>query len=398
MLNKGNKKSLFAVIIIVFGILLFMDRCTTYNLTTADIFRSKTYNESISLMAKPQSEHYEIVPLKGDFPILYDSISNEFYVSNKHGLTKYDHLGNLMLSNDLAGEKYTSVFYFANFTPFVFAENGVYDFSGSKLIYNKFSEVLNSKNEINDGDFKSLFEKYYQNADLVMYDSDRNIELDRKTQPMYFRIKGKWILLFAQKGETRFTHFGSNEMEADTIGQIDFKNFPAKFSDKRLIVLKNQQNGIYSAKQISEQIDDAYLKTYYTQILKEQKFDYQTTNVVKLVSRKKEEYYFTGSILDLPDWVAPSFINAGYFKLSYRDENLFFKEKAVKYFTDSKCKNDIYLYELPRHLKSKSKIAFLHYALDIGGFADDREDGVDPIIKNKGLYIVKRKKLPVFRK
>ncbi|MFC3563255.1 hypothetical protein [Pedobacter jamesrossensis] len=389
---KGMKKLLVAMIITVIAILLFMDKCTTLNLTTADIFRQKSLNDTLSLMAKPQSKHYEIVPLFGDFPVLYDSLKNEFYVSNKQGLAKYDHLGNLMFADDLAHEKYTSVFFFANFTPFVFAEHGVYDFSGNKLIYHKFSEVLNAKNEITDQDFKNIFEKYYQTADLVMYDSDRNIESHKETEPMYFRINDKWVLLFAQKNETRFSHTGSNEMEADTIGQIDFKDFPAKFANKRLMVLKDQKRGIYSTKQVGEKIDDDYLKMYYTQILKEQKLDYQTTDEVKLIAYKKEKYYFTGGYLDLPDWIAPSFINNAYFKLSYRNENIFFKEKAVKYFSDSKSKDDLYLYELPNHLKSKSKIAFLHYALDLGGFADESEDGVDPIIKNAGLYIVKQKK------
>lgn len=391
MLNKGNKKVIFAVITTI-GILLFVDKCTTYNLTTAEISREKSLNDTLSLMAKPQSEHYEIVPLVGDFPLLYDSLQNEFYVSNKQGLTKYDHLGNLMFSDDLAHEKYTSVFFFANFSPFVFAENGVYDFSGSKLTYHKFSEVLNSTNQINDQDFKNIFEKYYQTADLVIYDSDRNIENHTETEPIYFRINGKWVLLFAQKDETRFSHTGSNEIEADTIGQIDFKDFTAKFANKRLMVLKDEESGIYSTKQVGEKIDDDYLKMYYTQILKEQKFDYQTTDEVKLIAHQKEKYYFTGGYLDLPDWIAPSFINAAYFKLSYRNESLFFKEKAVKYFSDLKCKNNLYLYELPKHLRSKSKIAFLHYALDLGGFADESEDGIDPIIKNAGLYIVKQKK------
>ncbi|MEO5910131.1 MAG: hypothetical protein ABIP95_04540 [Pelobium sp.] len=392
MLNKGNKKVLITLMITVLVILLFMDRCTTYNLTTADVFRSKSLLESKSLTAQPQSENYEIVPLIGDFPVLYDSVKNEFYLSNKQGLSKYDHLGNLMFSDDLANEKYTSVFDFANYTPYVFAENGVYDFSGSQLIYHKLYEVLNSKNELQDTDFKKTFEKYYQNAELVIYETDRNLEFEQDTKPMYFRIKGKWSLLFSQKGDFRFSHLQNEELETDTIGQIDFKDFPPKFADKRLMVLKDEENGIYATKQIGEIIDDAYLKMYYTQILKEQKFDYKTTDAVELVSRKKEEYYFTGSFIDLPEWVSPSFINTGYFKLSYRNENLFFKEKAVKYFKDSKCKNDLYLYELPKHLRSKSKIAFLHYAINVGGYTNDSTGNVDPIIKNAGLYLVKPKK------
>ncbi|WP_289659847.1 hypothetical protein [Flavobacterium panacagri] len=342
-------------------------------------------------MEKPQSKNYEILPVTGSFPILFDSISNEYYLSNNQGLTKYNHLGNVIISDDLAKEKYTSVFDFVNFIPYVFAEKGVYDFSGKKLVYTEFSQILNSKNEIKDSDFKILFEKYYKDAEMAVYDTNRNFDYLAENYPMYFKIKNNWILLFSQKGDYRFTHSGSNDAENDTIGQIDFLNFPAKFAGKRLIVLKNQKNGIYSTKQIGEKIDDDYLKMYSTQLLKEQKFNYQSSNSIELLSRKKDEYYFTGSYFDLPEWFSPSFINTAYYQVTYNNENLFFKEKAIKYFKDSKCKNDLYLYELPKHLRTKSKVAFLDYAINIGGYRNDSTDIVEPIIKNGGLYILKPK-------
>lgn len=379
------------MIIIAILLLLFLDRCTTYNITTNDLFKSKDLNNSKSLIEKPQSKNYEIVPVEGTFPILYDSINNDFYVSNNKGLTKYDYLGNIVISDDLAKEKYTSVFDFANFIPYVLAENGVYDFSGKKLVYTKFLQVLNSQNEIKDADFKLLFEKYYNDAEVVVYDTDRNFDYQADNIPMYFKIKNNWILLFSQKGDRRFTHCLSSEFESETIGQIDFLNFPAKFAGKRLIVLKDQNKRIYSTKQIGEKIDDNYLKMYSAQLLKEQKFDYQSSNSIQLISRKKEEYYYTGGFFDFPDWVAPSFINTGYYQVIYNNESLFFKEKAIKYFKDSECKNDLYLYELPKHLRTKSKVAFMHYAVNVGGYANDSTGVYEPIIKNAGLYILRQK-------
>ncbi len=385
------KKIIYSLIICALLVLLFLDRCTTHNITTNDFFRPKCYKNFKSLMEKPQSKNYEILPVTGSFPILFDSISNEYYLSNNQGLTKYNHLGNVIISDDLAKEKYTSVFDFVNFIPYVFAEKGVYDFSGKKLVYTEFSQILNSKNEIKDSDFKILFEKYYKDAEMAVYDTNRNFDYLAENYPMYFKIKNNWILLFSQKGDYRFTHSGSNDAENDTIGQIDFLNFPAKFAGKRLIVLKNQKNGIYSTKQIGEKIDDDYLKMYSTQLLKEQKFNYQSSNSIELLSRKKDEYYFTGSYFDLPEWFSPSFINTAYYQVTYNNENLFFKEKAIKYFKDSKCKNDLYLYELPKHLRTKSKVAFLDYAINIGGYRNDSTDIVEPIIKNGGLYILKPK-------
>jgi len=387
------KKSVIIISIVGLVSLLFVDRCTTINLTTADVFRPKSYQYFKKLPQKPQSENYEIVPALGTFPILYNSSKNEFYLKYGQGLTKYDSVGNVIISNDLAKEKYTSMFDFANFVPYVFAEKGVYDYSGKRLIYSKFANILNAQNELDDKNFKSIFEDNYRRADLVIYDANRNIDSERDCFPMYFQINNQWILIFSQKGDYRFSHQGNSKIETDTIGQIDFLGFPAKFSNQRLIVLKDFQNRIYSINQLGkETIDDDYLDKYYTQILKEKKLDYQTDAEIKLLSRKKEQYYEMGNPFDLPNWISPSFINTAYFRLTYQNEKLFFKAQAVKLSDSRKVQNDMFLYELPKNLRLKSKLAFLNYVLDIGGYMDSTTGEVEPIIKNAGLYLIKPKK------
>ena len=386
------KKPIIIILIVCITVLFFVDRCTTVNLTTADIFRPESYDHFKNLTQKPQSKSYEIIPAKGSFPVLYDSVNNVFYIRNGQGLTKYDAVGNVIISNDLSKEKYTSTFDFANFVPYVFAQNGIYDFSGKTLFYSKFSQVLNAENELSDQDFKSIFETNYRNADLVIYDTNRNVDSEKDCQPMYFKIKNEWILMFSQKGDYRFSHQGSNDVKNDTIGQIDFLGFPSKFADKRLMVLKDSKNAIFSIRQMGkEDITDDYLDTYYTQILKERKTDYSTNDNVKLLSRRKDDYYFTGNPFGLPDWVSPSFMNTGFFRLNYRGEHIYFKEKAVKMSSDSKVQNDFYIYELPQKYRAKSKLAFLHYSLDVGGYMNDSTQVVEPIIRNAGLYIIKPK-------
>ncbi|MBO6185934.1 MAG: hypothetical protein J6O88_14835 [Chryseobacterium sp.] len=368
-----------------------MDRCTTVNITTSDIFRPKSYNNFKELYQKPQSENYEIVSVKGSFPILYDSIQSAYYLKNGKGLTKYDSNGRMVISNDLANEKFPSTIDFSNFIPYVFAKHGVYDFSGDKIIYSKFSKVLNFENELNNDDFKSLFENYYKEADLVAYDNDRNFDYRKEQTPMYFKFKDNWVLLFSQKGDFRFSHQNNGEIEADTIGQIDHVNFSAKLSGKRLILLRDDQNKVYSSEQISNIINDEYLNMYFTQILKERKLTYKTGNNVKMISRKKEEYYFTGSYFSLPDWVSPSFINKGYFRLSYNNEDINFKGKAVKYFNNFRCENNLFLYEIPQKFRRKSQVAFLDYNVNIGGYRDDITDETIPFIKNTGLFLIRKR-------
>ncbi|WP_292008455.1 hypothetical protein [Chryseobacterium sp.] len=393
MMNPRNIKILLFLIIGIVCALAFLDRCTTVNITTSDLFRPKSYQYFKELTQSPESQNYEIVKAQGSFPILYDSIKNEFYLKNFKGLTKYDSSGNIIISNDLRNEKFTSAFDFANFIPYVFTDKGVYDFSGKKLIYIAFSKILNAQDEMTEENFVSEFRKQYHGAELVFYDRERNGDDDQRGFPIYFRIKDQWILLFSKKEDFTLKSLSGGEMESDTIGQIDFKNNPAKLSDKRLTLLKDYKNGFYSSQTNGERIDDRYLDRYYTLILKERKLDYQTDTEVEMLSRKKEDYFFTGSILDLPDWVAPSFINTGYFKLSYRQENIYFKAKAVKYFDDMKCENNLFLYELPKKFKKNSDIGFLDYGLNLGGYRNNETGEVDPLIKNTGLYVIRKKRV-----
>ena len=144
------KKIYIIFLVLIISFVAFLDRCTTINITTADVFRPNSYQKFKELPQNPQSQNYEIVLAEGDFPVLYDSIRNEFYLKNHQGLSKYDASGNLLISNDLKNEKYTSIFDFSNFIPYVFAEKGVYDFSGKKMIFIPFSKVLNYDNELSN--------------------------------------------------------------------------------------------------------------------------------------------------------------------------------------------------------------------------------------------------------
>ena len=247
--------------------------------------------------------------------------------------------------------------------------------------------------ELSNQDFKTLFETYYKNAEIVAYDTNRNFDYKRECLPMYFKIKNEWILLFTQKGELRFSHIQNGKLDDETVGQIDFQGFPAKLSDKKLIVLKETKENNYSAYSysVSEKINDDFLNQSIGIELKEKKLDYSTQNFVEMLSRKKEEYYFTGSYFDLPDWVTPNFMNTGFFKLNYKGEDIFFKDKVLKHYNKTP-QNNLFLYELPKKFRTKTKVAFLDYNLNIGGVMNNETSEVEPLNKNAGLYIVKPKK------
>lgn len=361
------------------------------NLSTSDFFRPKKYQNANSLLSTIQSENYEIISIEGDFPILFDSIKNEFYIKNKRGLTKINSQGDIILSENLLSEEYTSVYDFANFTPYVFSENIVYDFSGDRLIKSNLDKRLNTNNELTENEFKNTFEKMYQTAEIVIYETDRNIDYNRNCFPIYFKINDKWILLYSKKDDYQFTHSNTQEDYGNIIGQIDYKDFPAKFNHKRLIVLKDIKNGIYSTNLFGEKISDKILNTFFTTILNERKLDYQTNNKSEIISSKKEDYSSARSHWILSDLVFPSFLMTAYFQIDYNDETFFIKGKAIKYYGDQ-IKNGLYLYEIPKKFRKNIPIAFLHYDPGLGSSKIMSTGITTPNAKGVGLYIIKPKK------
>ncbi|MEP0212065.1 MAG: hypothetical protein ABJD66_02540 [Cellulophaga sp.] len=333
-----------------------------------------------SSIERVRSKNYEITPIIGTLPILYDSIKNQFYLKNEKGLTKLDNQGNVMFSDDLSNEKsYISTLDYNNFIPFVFTSKGVYDFSGKELIFMPFEEKLNIKNELSNSNFKSIFEENYNSADLVVYGNE--IEDETAKFRIYFRVDKKWILLLSQKGDyNQFRYPETFKKNANTTAQIDYSKFSSKFSNKKLIALKDNQRGLYSAKE-----RDRNLNNYSTVVLKESKLDYKTTNELKMVAIKNKSYY------GLPAWMNHTFFKLAYFELNYKNEQLFFKGNTFKYnlVSNEITNKDFYLFELPKNMRDKTKVAFLDIKKYTGVEVDPRTNYLEPQIENTGIFIIK---------
>ncbi|MCL5245368.1 hypothetical protein M4I21_06080 [Cellulophaga sp. 20_2_10] len=333
-----------------------------------------------SITERVHSKNYEITSINGTLPVLYDSIKNQFYLKNKSGLTKLDNQGNVMFSDDLLHEKsYISTLDYNNFIPFVFTSKGVYDFSGKELIFMPFEEKLNVKTELNNSNFKSIFEKKYNSADLVIYGNEIGNETTKFR--IYFRVDNKWILLLSQKGDyNQFRQPETFTKNTNPTAQIDYSKFSSKFSNKKLIALKDNQSGFYTAKE-----RDGNLNNYFTKNLNEPELDYQTTNEFKMVAVKNKSTY------GLPDWMNHTFFKLAYFELNYNNEQLFFKGNTIKYnalaneYTDV----DFYLYELPKNMRAKTKVAFIDFGNYSGIAIDPKTNYLEPQIENTGIFIIK---------
>ena len=376
-MNSSNKYFFLSKIIFI-TIVLFV----SISVITEQIALKKLENfkSLTSPLERVHSKNYEITPIKGSLPILYDSIKNQFYLKNEKGLTKLDNQGNVMFFDDLSNEKsYISALDYNNFIPFVFTSKGVYDFSGKELVFMPFEEKINIKNELSNRNFKSIFEKKYNSADLVIYGNE--IEDETAQFRIYFRVDNKWILLLSQKGDyNQFRYPETFKKNANTTAQIDYSKFSSKFSNKKLIALKDNQRGLYSAKE-----KDRNLNNYSTVVLKESKLDYKTTKELKMVALKNKSYY------GLPAWMNHTFFKLAYFELNYNKEQLFFKGNTIIYneLANEITNKDFYLFELPKDMRDKTKVAFLDVKNYTGIAVDPRTNYLEPKIENTGIFIIK---------
>lgn len=347
---------MWLLVVLIIAIVLFIDRCTPVNISTSDIFRSNRTNNSQSFNGPMLYDGYEIVPVQGDLPILFDSINRIFYVRNGNGLTKIDSQGKVLISDPLTHEEVTSAFNFNNYLPFVFTNKGIYDFSTEQVEYQNIVKVYNEGNDLSDTAFKTLFERLYANSEMVIYEND-NLGIESERYPMYFYLNNQWKVLYSQAGEYRFSHLNYGNLEKTIIGQIDFENFPAKLNNRKLIVLKDDKQKVYTTG--LDPKDDNFFDTYFTQILQERELNYQSDNTLDVISYKKLDYHFTGSYYKLPKWISPSFTVDAYYKLSYQGKSFYFNSKTVKYSGHRAVHEKINFFQTPKIKGYKPKIAFL---------------------------------------
>lgn len=357
-----NKKMIIILFSTVMGVLLFLEKCTPINISTTDVFRSRSLKYSQNFGSRMKMKNHEVVSVDGFLPIFYDSIQNVFYLKNENGLTKIDANGNIIMQDSLPQEKVTSTYNFHNYIPYVFASKGVYDFSGTTLTFNPFAEIYNTHQDLNDTDFKSLFESLYASSEMVVFDNDDVTERDER-YPMYFYKDAEWTLLYCQKGEYRFSHLQYGDLESNTLGQSDFEGFPAKFNNKKLIVLKDHQNGIYTTG--VQPKDDAFFDMYYSEILSERELNYESKNEVKRLSYKKLDYYSVGNPFGLANWMSGTFKVKVYYQLTYNENKLFFNADTYKYGGEVKDERSFSLFEVPQKFKKKTNVSFILHTVTL---------------------------------
>lgn len=87
----------------------------------------------------------------------------------------------------------------------------------------------------------------------------------------------------------------------------------------------------------------------------------------------------------------PYLFKLAYFELNYNKEQLFFKGNTIIYneLANEITNKDFYLFELPKDMRDKTKVAFLDVKNYTGIAVDPRTNYLEPKIENTGIFIIK---------
>jgi len=250
-------------------------------------------------------------------------------------------------------------------THFAFTENGVCDFSTDNIKVSDFSRVIKASKELTIEKWKVLFESYYDEASVVIYEDFETLEYQ---SPIYFKIDDEWILL-------QIFHY---DLENGETFESLLNNYPPKYN--RLIFLKDMNVLTYSDlnAHTGSRLDKKYRNDFmHEPVYLEDELDYRDERIEKLAFIKR-------SVSDRLAYVGlvSRFVGDGYYRLSKDSDTLKFKENAFKdpfilYQSDGYLNH----FTLPLYVQSKKDVSFIKYS-----FPTNQNES-----NSQGVYLLKRK-------
>ena len=158
-----RKKMIFGYVLLF---LIFLNKFTVVNITSASIFKKKEYNNYSYLKNGIESEHYQIKRISEEpySAIVYDPLDNFFIVYGPRKIQKISTEGKEEIefsnSNDVT---------YTNFGHYVFTDTTAYDLSEKIVKSEKLKEVISPTKDLSSEDLLTLFEGFYRKASVVIY-------------------------------------------------------------------------------------------------------------------------------------------------------------------------------------------------------------------------------------
>lgn len=349
-----NKKMILAFIVLI----VFIEKCTVINILSPSLLKKSKYDDYTYLYEGVTTTNSEIIRIS-ESPynaIAYHEKENYFIVYGDDKISKLNSRGVENFSIDIQ-----EGVCFADFGAFVFTDTKVYDLSQEIIKEIKIKKIIHATEEqVKLKGFLNLLNQYYNKASKVLYIAT----YDPDNHKVFLKIGNDWIGLYISKKNSFGINFHSN-------GEI-LKKFPEKY--KRLIVLKNPVNEVYSTRSSGSETFSSL--SYDVAPSKEEELDYPKNKKITISYYQKEKTLAVFPYTSIP----VSFRGDAYFNLKIGNELYKFKEMGVKSVGFSfTIAHDISYYVLPKKYNKNSAVSFLK----VFPSSSLRETG------SKGLYVVR---------
>jgi len=342
-----KRKMIFLGIAILVA-LLFVDQCTSVNLSSA-LMMKREFKEYKYLKDGVASENYEIarVSVNPYLTLTYDMDNNFFLLDDIDGIKKIDAKGNEKMyvqqrNVDLPFR-----------TPYAFNDNLVFDFTKETMEPMPFQEIVFPEERTED-EWLILFESYYNKSSVVVY-GDELVDQEHDFDPIYMKIGENWILMYLHS----FFYFQKDEIDRNTFDQYAQKCH-------ELILLKDMEKKVHSGWITRQDYGKEQVENHFS----------YSSQAIKTLAFQKDFIYETIVYTPIPIVIA----GTGYYRLMKGGESLRFKENGLK---NVFAKTNSYLYHflVPTKFEEKCEVSFLK----LGYPSNINESG------SKGWYVVRRK-------
>lgn len=314
-------------------LLLWLERCTTLNVTSPDFLRPAQLNDAPLLKDLSGSASRAIAHISDPYRshITYDP-KGEYFIVVGREIMKFDRTGRktFTFANNAASQ-------LPPFSHFIVTPEAVYDLSRTPPLPEPVVQVVNGKKDRNFtlAYWEKSYAEAYAKADTVILAS---FFPDLRKQPSFMRIDGQWVLFY--------TSTSNDKMDVDWELGATIEGFPAKMD--RTILLKDPVSGRYAAN--SDGLRDGEVA------LPEDALTYPPLGQLKTL--RFDKTYVSEQVAYTP--IPIILAGPAWYRLSIGDEAMTFRETGIRHvFGPFESKLSWFI--LPEPYSAKTDVSFLEF-------------------------------------
>lgn len=330
-------KSLFRAL--AFGVpallvLVFLERCTTIDVTYPEMLRPPMLTEAPILKGAGGSEAFEVVWISDPYlsNVTYQP-EGRFFITTGRQIRKFDQTGQQVFSFEHTGESQNPPF-----SHYILTPEGVYDLSRDIPVLEPIVQTVNGDENraFTQAGWEQTFAQGYADAEIVIH---VNPTLDYVRPASFLRINGDWVIAHTAHENVKIT----TDWELGTT----FEGFPQKHN--RTVLLKDVAEGHYSSD--SDRVRDGSVG------LAEDQLQYPAQGQLTMLGFDKARLE-TAAYIPIP----VSIRGPAYYKLRIGEDDLIFREMGVQHvISKGGFSSNLSWFTLPEPYAADIPVSFLEF-------------------------------------